>query len=83
MIKPNTLCMIKNLKPDQMGYDCNGKIVITQQSATYLGATFWDISPELYSKDGIMRAANEQYLYPLDNPSDDMIDTHSQIKETI
>ena len=82
MIKPNTLCMIRGVPPGALGADCNGKIVVATHN---LFEDVWQITPEVVSAvhGGLrsMFAAQGKYLYPLDNPSDDLVDTHSTRKE--
>jgi hypothetical protein len=82
MIKPNTLCMIRGVPHGALGADCNGKIVTAESN---LFDDVWKITPEVIATvNGSFRsmfAAQAKYLHPLDNPSDDMVDTHSTRKE--
>ena len=83
MIKPNTLCMIRGVPTGALGSDCNGKIVTAERN---LFDDVWIITPEVITAVGgglrSMFAAQAQYLHPLDNPSDDAVDTHSTRLET-
>jgi hypothetical protein len=81
MIKPNTLCMIRGIKPTSRGYDTNGQIVLATEPADFQEYKVWYITPHLHSKHGIFRGALEENLFPLDNPANDALDTHSTIKE--
>lgn len=82
MIKPNTLCMIRGVPQGQLGADCNGKIVVATQ---VLYADIWQITPEVITAvEGGLRsliASQGKYLHPLDNPTEDAVDTHSTRKE--
>lgn len=84
MIKPGTLCMIRGVPPQATGYDCNGKIVVAEQP---IYDDVWRITPEVITatRTGLrsMMGAKACYLHPLDNPSDDLVDTHSTRKETV
>lgn len=84
MIKPNTLCMIRGVPSGQLGADCNGKIVVAERN---LFDDVWTITPEVVTAIGgglrSLYASKSKYLHPLDNPSDDMVDTHSTRKETV
>lgn len=86
MIKPGTLCMIRGVPSAALGADCNGKIVVAEK---LMFDDVWAITPEVttVTKTGLrsMFASRELYLYPLDNPADDVIDTHSirKILETV
>ncbi len=84
MIKPNTLCMIRGVPQGAFGHDCNGKIVVAEK---VLFDDVWQITPEIVSAVAggfrSMFAAQGKYLHPLDNPSDDVIDTHSTRLETV
>lgn len=84
MIKPNTLCMIRGVPKGAFGSDCNGKIVVAEK---VLFDDVWAITPEVLSAVGSgfrsMFAAQGRYLHPLDNPTDDLADTHSTRKELI
>ena len=83
MIKPGTLCMIRGVPPEAIGHDCNGKIVIAE---TRIYDDVWAITPEVVTatRRGFrsMLGAHARYLHPLDNPSDDLVDTHSTRLET-
>ncbi len=82
MIKPDTLCMIRGVPAGALGSDCNGKIVVAKR---LILPDVWQITPEVVTavQGGLrsMFAAKAQYLHPLDNPSDDAVDTHSTRKE--
>lgn len=82
MIKPGTLCMIRGVPRGQLGSDCNGKIVVAE---THLFDDVWKITPEVVTVVGgglrSMFASKAKYLHPLDNPTDDAVDTHSTRKE--
>lgn len=84
MLKPNTLCMIRGVPHGQLGADCNGKIVVAKRIAF---EDVWDIAPHVITAvEGGFRAliaSRAKYLHPLDNPSDDVVDTHSTRKETV
>ena len=82
-IKPNTLCMIRGVKPTSRGYDTNGQIVLATQPAQFDQFRVWYITPHLHSKHGIFRGALEENLFPLQNPSDTEIDTQSQLRVTV
>lgn len=81
MIKPNTLCMIRGVPQGSLGDDCNGKIVTAERN---IFDDVWTITPEVVTAVGgglrSMWAAQGKYLHPLDNPSDDLLDTHSTRK---
>ena len=83
MIKPNTLCMIRGIKPTSRGYDTNGQIVLATQQADFEEYKVWYITPHLHSKHGVFRGALEENLWPLQNPTDDMVDTISQLRVTV
>lgn len=82
-MKPNTLCMIRGVPAGTLGSDCNGKIVVATQK---LFDDVWAITPEVVSAVGgdrrSMFAAHGKYLYPLSNPPEDALDTHSTRLET-
>jgi hypothetical protein len=82
MIKPGTLCMIRGVPAGALGSDCNGKIVVAEQN---IFDDVWKITPEVVTAVGgglrSMFASHGKYLYPLDNPTDDAVDTHSTRKE--
>ena len=82
MIKPNTLCMIRGVPTGALGADCNGKIVTAERN---LFDDVWAITPEVVTTVGgglrSMFAAQGRYLHPLDNPSDDLVDTISTRKQ--
>ena len=84
MIKPNTLCMIRGVPHGALGADCNGKIVVAERN---LFDDVWIIAPEVVTAvhGGLrsMFAAQAKYLHPLDNPTEDAIDTHSVRLETV
>jgi hypothetical protein len=71
MIKPNTLCMIRGIKPNKPGHTANGMIVTTISPETVAGLRVWYTQPELHKEN----------LFPLQNPTDDVVDTISQLKE--
>jgi len=83
-MQPNTVCMIKIAKGKPFG-DLSGQIVVTTSKLVLEGRTFWKVSPELISKDSKdpVNYAIEHVLYPLDNPSDDLADEISKIKEMV
>jgi len=75
-IKPNTPCLVKtNCEYSYL----NGSIVIALEQFDVMGIPCWAISPRLPDLDGSMSlcSAAERALFPLDNPSDSEIDTHS------
>jgi hypothetical protein len=82
MIKPGTLCMIRGVPPQATGHDCNGKIVVVQ---AHMFADVWEIMPHVVTAtaEGLrsLIASQGRYLHPLDNPTDDALDTHSTRKE--
>lgn len=81
-IKPNTPCLVKT--NDEYRY-LNGSIVIALEKFDVMGHSCWAISPSLPDLDGNVSlcSALERVLFPLDNPSDDEVDTHStRILET-
>lgn len=84
MIKPGTLCMIRGVPPGTLGADCNGKIVVAKFKVF---DDVWAITPEVVTAVGgglrSMLASHGRYLHPLDNPTDDMVDTISTRKETV
>lgn len=84
MIKPGTLCMIRGVPHGMLGSDCNGKIVVAEQR---IFDNVWRITPEVITATATglrsMFAAQGRYLHPLDNPSDDLVDTHSTRLETV
>ena len=73
--------MIRGILPTSRGYDTNGAIVLAVQPAELDVYSVWFIEPHLQSRDGIFRGALAENLFPLDNPTDDALDTHSTIKE--
>lgn len=73
--------MIRGILPTSRGYDTNGAIVLAVQPAELDVYSVWFIEPHLHSRDGIFRGALAENLFPLDNPTDDALDTHSTIKE--
>jgi hypothetical protein len=83
MIKPGTLCMIRGVPSKQLGHDCNGKIVVAEQN---IFDDVWKITPEVVTAVGgglrSLFASKAKYLHPLDNPTDDALDTHSTRLET-
>ena len=83
MIKPNTLCMIRGVPSGALGSDCNGKIVVATHN---LFEDVWQITPEVVSAvNGGLRsmfAAKARYLHPLQDPTDDAVDTISTRLET-
>ena len=79
MIKPNTLCMIRGIKPTSRGYDTNGAIVVATELADFEEYKVWYIQPHLHSKHGVFRGALAENLFPLDNPHDDEVDTLQQL----
>lgn len=84
MIKPGTLCMIRGVPPGQLGADCNGKIVVAEN---VLFEDVWKITPEVVTAVGgglrSLLGSRARYLHPLDNPSDDVVDTISTRLETV
>ena len=81
MIKPNTLCMIRGILPTSRGYDSNGMIVLAIAPETIVGKQAWYISPQINSKDGVFLGVLAENLFPLLDPHDHELDTHSTIKE--
>lgn len=73
--------MIRGILPNSRGYDTNGSIVVATQPAEFDQHNVWFIEPHLHSRDGIFRAALAENLFPLDNPQDTEVDTHSKLKE--
>ena len=69
--------MIRGILPTSRGYDTNGQIVVATQLADFEEYKVWYITPHLQSKHGVFRGALEENLFPLDNPDDDALDTHS------
>lgn len=64
------------------GHSCpelSGSIVIaTSIKRVSADGTIWYIEPPLFGKnENRYTGALEVHLYPLDNPSDDEVDTHS------
>jgi hypothetical protein len=81
MIKPNTLCMIRGIKPNKPGHTANGMIVTTISPETVAGLRVWYTQPELHIENRRFRGVLEENLFPLQNPTDDVVDTISQLKE--
>lgn len=83
-LKPGTLCMIRGVPAGSFGSDCNGKIVTAERN---IFEDVWMIAPEVISATHLglrsMFAAQGKYLHPLDNPADDVVDTHSTRLETV
>ena len=77
MIKPNTLCMIRGILPTSRGYDTNGQIVLATKPETIVGKAAWWIEPHLHSRDGLFLGVLQENLFPLLDPHDDDLDTHS------
>jgi len=74
--------MIRGILPTSRGYDTNGSIVVATQQAEFNQHKVWFIEPHLQSRDGIFRGALETNLFPLQNPTDDVVDTISKLKDT-
>jgi|688.fasta_scaffold1308245_1 hypothetical protein len=86
MIKPGTLCMIRGVPLGTRGADCNGKIVVVEglQDDIHYGILYKFV-PELHTKIPVpcgVDTSPAHYLHPLDNPTDDALDTHSTRLET-
>ena len=84
MIKPGTLCMIRGVPAGTRGADCIGQIVVVegQENLPDYGVVYRFI-PELHTKIPVPSGVDTsppEYLYPLDNPSEDIVDTHSTRK---
>jgi hypothetical protein len=83
MIKPGTLCMIRGVPHGYLGSDCNGKIVVAE---SLIFEDVWRITPEVVTAVGgglrSLFGSRAHYLHPLDNPTDDALDTHSTRLET-
>jgi len=77
MIKPNTLCMIRGILPTSRGYDANGMIVVATKPETIVGKPAWYIQPHLHSRDGLFLGVLQENLFPLLDPHDSELDTHS------
>jgi len=81
MIKPGTLCMIRGcvVLPQ-----ANGQIVVAKniKGKHTDGSTVWLIEPSVVVANRSYNGCREHWLHPLDNPSDDLVDTHSTRKET-
>jgi len=77
--------MIRGILPTSRGYNCNGMIVTATAMIpeTVAGKQAWYIEPVIHFKDELFLGALAETLFPLDNPHDDEVDTHSTIKETI
>ena len=73
--------MIRGILPTSRGYDTNGQIVLATEPAQFDQFRVWYIEPHLHSKHGVFRGALEENLWPLQNPTDDEVDTQSTIKE--
>jgi hypothetical protein len=82
MIKPNTLCMIRGILPTSRGYDSNGMIVVAVKPETIVGKQAWYIQPHIHSRDGLFLGVLQENLFPLDNPTDDEVDTLQQLRVT-
>lgn len=80
-IKPNTLCMIRGILPNKPGHTANGMIVTTIAPETVAGFRAWYTQPELHIENRCFRGVLEENLFPLDNPSDDDVDTISTLKD--
>lgn len=83
MIKPGTLCMIRGVPANTRGADCNGKIVVVDKLGLDYDQVIYTFTPELHTTIPFHDTVNTsppEYLYPLDNPSEDALDTHSTRK---
>jgi hypothetical protein len=58
-------------------------IVTATGPETIAGKPAWYIEPPIHSKDGLFLGVLQENLFPLDNPSDDLVDTISTLKETV
>ena len=66
MIKPGTICMVRGVPKNQLGYDCNGKIVTAVE---LVFADIYRIEPALVTQqlDRVVEltGSRECYLHPL------------------
>ena len=74
--------MIRGIKSNKPGHTANGMIVTTISPETVAGFRAWYVQPELHIENRRFLGVLEANLFPLDNPSDDELDTVSTIKET-
>lgn len=68
MIKPGTICMVRGVPKNQLGYDCNGKIVTAVERVF---ADIYRIEPALvtyqFNQQLKLKGSRECYLHPLED----------------
>ncbi len=73
MIKPGTICMIRGVPKNQLGYDCNGKIVTALE---LVFADIYRIEPALpthhLNHTVILQGSRECYLHPFTEPEPEL-----------
>jgi hypothetical protein len=82
MIKPGTLCMIRGVPSDHLGYEFNGQIVIVKGFKTPQERIYW-IEPELFDHQGRMfNGSREQWLFPFEDFGPEILTTTNKELET-
>lgn len=76
--------MIRGIKPGSQGYTCNGMIVtaVAPEFIPVVNKAAWYVTPAIQIAERLYRGVLEENLFPLDNPTDDEVDTISTLKET-